>query len=70
MEEKEINSTLHRFIVAITFIDGKNQKRYGSGVLISRNAVLTAATNVYDRETKWPYSDIRVYLTEKGQAKE
>jgi V8-like Glu-specific endopeptidase len=38
----------------------------GSGVLISKNLVLTAAHNIYDKDYNFEYSDFKVYLGANG----
>ena len=47
-----INDLLHRSIVALGYENPliKNTYLYGSGVLISKNLVLTAAHNLFDKE--------------------
>jgi V8-like Glu-specific endopeptidase len=48
--EKELLKTLiHRSIGAFTFTNSSKLPCAGSGVLVSRNLILTAAHNLYDK---------------------
>jgi hypothetical protein len=50
IDKDELKTLLHRSIGALTSLDTKKQLCLGSGVAISRNLVLTAAHNIYDKE--------------------
>lgn len=58
---------LHRNICAIRFAAKKSGSKFGvgSGVLLSSNIVLTAAHNIYDKDTDCEY-DKTVYKVYVG----
>jgi V8-like Glu-specific endopeptidase len=52
VEKGLLESIVHSSIGAFTFINSKKLPCAGSGVLISRNLVLTAAHNLYDKDNE------------------
>ena len=68
VEKKDLESILHRSIAALTFIDGKKQPTAGSGVFISRNLMLTAAHNLYDRREHTENKIFKFYCGASGVA--
>jgi hypothetical protein len=48
---------MHRSIGALTFLNKSKLPRVGSGVLISKNLVLTVAHNIYDLENSSKQKD-------------
>lgn len=46
---REMRSGFHRWIGAITFNDCFGREGKGSAVLISKNLILTAAHNIYNK---------------------
>jgi V8-like Glu-specific endopeptidase len=57
----------HRSIGAITFLTKKKRFAVGSGILISKNIVLTAAHNIYDKDYNCENSDFRFYVGANGE---
>ena len=57
-------------MAAITFLDANNNINTGSGVLISRNIVLTAAQNIFNKELNAENTNFKIYLRAKGEAEE
>ena len=55
---------------ALTFLNKDKQLRVGSGVLISRDAVLTAAENIFDQGCNVENSGFKFYLGADGVAEE
>ncbi len=47
----ELKQLLHRSIGAVSCLNSEKELYYGSGVLISKNLVLTCAHNLFDRKT-------------------
>jgi V8-like Glu-specific endopeptidase len=69
VERHDLKSTLHRSMVALTFVNGMRKLCVGSGVLISPNLVLTAAHNVYDKNYQSEHDNFKVYQGADGVAK-
>lgn len=42
----------------------------GSGVLISKDTVLTAAQNIFDKGLQTEYTDFKIYIGANGVAQE
>ena len=61
---------LHRSIGALTFINKYKQPRAGSGVLITRDTLLTAAHNIFDRQENWENEDFKFYIGADGVAED
>lgn len=57
-------------MVALTFLDANKKFNSGSGVLISRDTVLTAAQNIFNRELKAENTDFKIYVGASGVAEE
>jgi V8-like Glu-specific endopeptidase len=49
VDESDMKQKLHRSIGALSFLTPNKRVAAGSGVLISRNLILTAAHNLYDK---------------------
>jgi V8-like Glu-specific endopeptidase len=63
--EKESYSIEHRSIVALKFFRGNESIGYASGVLLSKNIILTGAHNLYN-QTYGDNSGLKVYLSVDG----
>lgn len=57
-------------MVALTFLDAKKKMNTGSGVLISRNVVLTTAQNIFNKELNAENTDFKIYIGADGVAEE
>ena len=57
-------------MVALTFLNVHKKLGAGSGVLISRDIILTAAHNLYEKRLKCRNSDFKVYVGANGEAEE
>lgn len=55
-------------MVAITFMNKYKQSLAGSGVLLTKNMVLTAAHNIYDKSYNQENTDFRFYVGVNGIA--
>lgn len=51
-------------------MDANKKFNSGSGVLISRDTVLTAAQNIFNRELKAENTDFKIYVGASGVAEE
>ena len=74
-EPKPINGNtlkevLHRSVGALTFLNRNKQFKAGSGVLISRDTILTAAHNIFDQMCRVENSGFKFYLGADGVAEE
>ncbi len=49
IDGEAINSLLHRSIGSLSWLNKKKQLLVGSGVIISKNIVITAAHNIYSK---------------------
>lgn len=49
-------------MVALTFLDTNKKAKTGSGVLLSRDIVLTAAQNIFNRELNAENTDFKIYV--------
>lgn len=65
-----LKEILHRSVGAITFLNKYKKFATGSGVLISRNIILTAAHNFYDKQRLSENTDFKFYLGADGKAEE
>jgi hypothetical protein len=66
--EQEMDLDRHRHIGALFFSSkGADKPKRGTGILISPNLVLTAASNIYDCEGKEPYGDFKFYPKQCGK---
>ena len=65
-----LKELLHRSVGALTFLNLHKQLQAGSGVLISRDIVLTAAHNPYAKNLKYENKGYKFYLGADGVAEE
>lgn len=61
---------MHQSTVALTFLDANKNINTGSGVLISKNAILTAAQNIYNKELNAENTNFRIYIDVNGVVEE
>lgn len=57
-----LNKTCYRSIVAMTFLDKHKKKSVGTGILISKNLILSVAHNVFDKNQGYLYHELKVYF--------
>jgi V8-like Glu-specific endopeptidase len=62
----EMTDGCHKWIGALTFQVQKGQFGTGTAVLISKNLILTAAHNVYDRKYQIFHTKFKFYLAACG----
>ena len=57
-------------MVALTFLNAHKAISAGSGVLVSRDIILTAAHNIFDKELKSENTNFKIYIGANGTAEE
>lgn len=62
MDDENERKLLHRSLRALTFIDKDEQIGFGNAVQISKDIILTAAHNIYNRKYKTDNSAFRVFF--------
>jgi V8-like Glu-specific endopeptidase len=60
----------HKWIGALTFQVRKGTVGKGTAVLISKNLILTAAHNLYDRDLKTSHTKFKFYLAACGMVED
>lgn len=66
IDPKDINKLTHRSIGAIQGLNNNHDKFRGTGVLISKDLVLTVAHNLYDRTLKYRFTHLKYFLGATG----
>jgi V8-like Glu-specific endopeptidase len=61
-----MKSVQHRSIGALIFYIKNKGPGCGSGVIVSKNLVLTAAHNIYDKDYDCENTDFKFYLGANG----
>lgn len=59
-----------RPVCAITFLNKDKKRVAGSGVLTSKDTLLTAASNIFDKENQAENTDFKIYVGEDGVGEE
>ena len=57
-------------MVALTFLNANKASHAGSGVLVSKDIILTAAHNIFDKKKMTEHTDFKVYIGACGTAEE
>jgi V8-like Glu-specific endopeptidase len=60
--DEYFDSIIHRSIGALTFRDCFNRPAIGSATIISKDLILTAAHNIYDKDRNLEYTQFKFYL--------
>lgn len=68
INEETFKETLHRSVGVLTFLNKQNKLEMGSGVIISRDVVLTSAHHIFERLTNSENREFKFYLGEDGEA--
>ena len=66
IEKDQMSENPHQLIGAVICIGGRKRRNCGSGILISKDLVLTCAHVVYSQELKMKYEKIEFYLGQHG----
>lgn len=68
ISEEDLELKLHRSIGALMFSDKNGNSSAGTGVLISKDIVLTSAHNIFDKKENARFMDFKFYLPTNGVA--
>ena len=67
-QDTEIKKKLHASIAALAYRTKDRINGCGSAVLLSKNLVLTSASNIYSKQDGYVYLSFKLYIAASGIA--
>lgn len=67
-QESELKKRLHASIAALAYRTKDRVNGCGSAALVSKDTVLTAASNIYNKQEGCVYSSFKLYIATSGIA--
>ena len=65
VKKQEVIKVAHRSICGIMYLHKNKIVKCGSGILLSKNIVLTAALNCFDKKINSEHTNFKIYFGEK-----